>query len=278
MRKLDRLVWADGFTFNAYGLRIGIRAQVPWVLNTLQKCLPWGWTPSRCEWVDHLYSVIPAGRDASGRTRRLNLVYADAFRIAMSRRLEDVADDLEKDLSLFVGESARTRVFVHAGVVALGGRAALLPGRSFSGKSTLVEALVRHGATYYSDEFAVLDRHGRVHPYARPIGRRSGDEYKGRPVDVRTLGGRIGRKPLPVSLIVFTRYTQDGHWRPEPVSPGLAVLELIENTLCSQSQPDRVLRLHSALASGTECLRSERCDADEVAQDLVDRLRRSNAS
>jgi hypothetical protein len=31
-----------------------------------------------------------------------------------------------------------------------------------------VAELVRAGATYYSDEFAVLDSRGRVHPFPRP--------------------------------------------------------------------------------------------------------------
>ena len=37
------------------------------------------------------------------------------------------------------------------------GRAIVIPGRTFSGKSTLVAELVRAGATYYSDEYAVED-------------------------------------------------------------------------------------------------------------------------
>src|ERR687894_479249 len=50
-------------------------------------------------------------------------------------------------------------------VVARGGRALVRPGPSLSGKTTLVAALVRSGAAYLSDEFAVLDPEGRVHPY-----------------------------------------------------------------------------------------------------------------
>jgi hypothetical protein len=42
----------------------------------------------------------------------------------------------------------------------------VLPGKSFAGKTTLVAALVRAGAEYWSDEYAVLDANGDVHPYA----------------------------------------------------------------------------------------------------------------
>lgn len=271
MRKLDRLGWAAGFTFNAYGLRIGIRVTEPTALPALQQCLPWGWTPSRCQWVDHLYSVVPAGRTPNGRDRRLNLVYADAYRIVRTSDLDALLDDLEKDLSLFVGENARTRVFVHAGVVAVGGKAILLPGRSFCGKSTLVAALVRAGATYYSDEFAVLDDRGRVHPYARPLGLRTADEYRGRPVDVSDLGGRPGRRPLPVGMVVCTRYSADARWQPRPLSPGEAVLELLANTLCARSQPQRVMRVLAKVVRSARCSSSERGEARSVVADLLSR-------
>ena len=43
----------------------------------------------------------------------------------------------------------------------------MIPGSSFSGKTTLVRALVDAGAVYYSDEFAALDETGRVFRYAK---------------------------------------------------------------------------------------------------------------
>ena len=68
-----------------------------------------------------------------------------------------------------------------------------LPGHSFSGKSTLVAALVRAGAVYYSDEFAVLDPDGFVHPYAKAL---SLDVAR----QVEELGGVAGDEPLPARL------------------------------------------------------------------------------
>ena len=72
---------------------------------------------------------------------------------------------LDAQMRLFIAANARDWLFVHAGVVAHGGRALVAPGDSFSGKTTLVRALLAAGATYYSDEYAVLDEAGRVHPY-----------------------------------------------------------------------------------------------------------------
>ena len=77
--------------------------------------------------------------------------------------LDLILDTLESDLQLHVAEQARRRLFVHAGVVGWKGRAIVIPGRSFTGKTTLVAELVRAGASYYSDEYALIDSRGKIH-------------------------------------------------------------------------------------------------------------------
>ncbi len=73
---------------------------------------------------------------------------------------------------------------VHAGVVELGGRALLLPGSTKSGKSSLVAELLRHGAVYFSDEYALIDAQGRAHPYPSSI-----DDPQCRPGPVSLVAG-----------------------------------------------------------------------------------------
>ncbi len=63
----------------------------------------------------------------------------------------------------------RTKLAVHAGVIAWNGRVALLPGASQAGKTTLVTELLKRGTVYYSDEYALLDTEGRVHAYPRAL-------------------------------------------------------------------------------------------------------------
>ena len=74
-----------------------------------------------------------------------------------------------QDIDNTVAQRSRQMLFVHAGVVGWRGMAIVIAGRSHTGKSTLVAELVRRGAVYYSDEFAVLDDMGMVHPYRRPL-------------------------------------------------------------------------------------------------------------
>src|SRR5437667_10027272 len=200
MAKIDRLGWADGICFTSYGLRIGIRVNEPEVLARLPDHLPPGWKPAPSPIVDRLYSLRAATTGRSTAIRNFNLLYAGAARLARTKALEELFEPLESDLQMFVAEWARRRVFVHAGVVGWRGQAIVIPGMSFSGKSTLVAALVRAGATYYSDEYAVFDAQGRVHPYPRPLALRDESGEQTRRCSPEALGGRSGSRPLPVGL------------------------------------------------------------------------------
>ena len=132
---------------------------------------------SRSRNVDRVYSVLVRGKGDSGLSR-FKVVYADGDRITKTPKLIHAIDALESDVQLFVAETAPHRVFVHAGVVAFGDKAIVIPGRSFAGKTSLVAALVKAGAIYYSDEYAVLDERGRVHKYTRRLGIRQKGIWK----------------------------------------------------------------------------------------------------
>src|SRR5205085_12389371 len=116
--------------------------------------------------------------------------------------------------------NARRRPFVHAGVVGWNGRAIILPGKSMSGKSTLVAALVRAGATYYSDEYAVFDAQGRIHPYARPLSLRGEEGAPAKRCPAQELGGTPGNGPLRVGLVAAADYRPGASWRPRPLPAG----------------------------------------------------------
>src|SRR5205085_10412678 len=127
-------------------------------------------------------------------------------------RLTDAGRALVAHAESFVAERAPDHLFVHAGVVAWKGRAIVMPGASFAGKTTLVQAWLEAGATYYSDEFAVLDRAGRVHPFARPLAVREGPTaWPGR-VPAAALGAGIGTTPLPIGLVLVTAYRAGARW------------------------------------------------------------------
>jgi hypothetical protein len=178
---------------------------------------------------------------------------------------------LESEIRQSVAAAARDRVFVHAGVVGWKGRAIVIPGRSRSGKTTLVAALVKAGATYYSDEFAVLDLQGRVHPFPKPLSLRGpgGCDIHVRKQSAEDLGGRSGEGALPVGLVVLTSHRPGGEWSPVRMSPGQAVLETLAHTVPARLRPEASLVALERVVAGAVVLRGERGEAAETARLLV---------
>lgn len=234
MAKLDRLGWAAGECVDAYGVRVGLRVNKAEALDRLLACLPAGWKRAPSPAVETVYSVIVGGASSRPGARPYHRAYADGARIARTRDWDRLLFFLESELELHVGANARRRTFVHAGVVGWNGRAVLIPGATRSGKTTLVAALLRAGATYLSDEFALLDRLGRVHPYPRPLNLRGEGGGLPRRVPAEALGGRTGRRPLPVGLVLLTEFRPGARWRPRRVTPGRAALALLQNTVSAR--------------------------------------------
>ena len=186
----------------------------------------------------------------------------------------DVAFVLEavlSDIQLWVAEHSPERVFVHAGCVAFEGRALVLPGRTMTGKSTLVSALVGAGATYLSDEYALMDDDGFVWPYARPLSLRSGSQPRMQPLEVSDVVAVPPQGRLPVGMICALRYDPAAGWAVDELSQGEAVLSLIDNSVAARGRPEAVL---SSLVAATEdvvAIKGTRDRAEVAAQRLLER-------
>ncbi|HJU56163.1 MAG TPA: hypothetical protein VJ715_16390 [Pyrinomonadaceae bacterium] len=270
MKKIDRLGWAAGISFISHGVRVGVRVNRPDALALVEDYLPPGWKPSASHVVERLYSLILGqGDEAERGSRRFSLFYRDLVRLARTKNLEEALALFESDLHLHVATEARRRIFVHAGVVGWKGRALVIPGRSRSGKTTLVAELVKAGAVYYSDEYAVLDERGRVHPYPRPLQIRTAGTGEQRRHSVETLGGRAGSGPLPVALVVASRYRPEAKWRPRRLSAGQGVLELLAQTVSARNQPEKAFATLEQVATRALILKGTRGEASEMVEPLL---------
>ena len=242
----------------AYGVAFEVRVDERRLLAAVRARLPPEWRATRRPPAVLLSLAHAPGSPGmavrvEGRLAARGLSHAQAL------------DVLESELQLSVARLARPEVFVHAGVVAVDGRAILVPGRSGAGKTTLVRALVEAGATYYSDEYAVLDHEGRVHPYARRPSVRVRAGGKERHPVPRTRG----RGAVPVGLVVETRYRVEARWAPVSLSPGEIVLALLANTVPARERPAEVLAVLSRTAERAEGLRSDRGGAARTARALI---------
>jgi hypothetical protein len=246
-----------------------VRANDPQILDRVKDYLPPGWKPSESRVVERLYSLIAGGPGSRPGIQRLSLLFRDAERIARSRKVEDALESLESDMQRFVAEMAHRRVFVHAGVVGWQGKAIIIPGRTFTGKTTMVAELVRAGATYYSDEYAVFDLQGRVHPYARSLGMRENGTSRQKRRPVEDFGGTAGVKPLPVGLVVVTEYRAGARWRPRRISAGQGALALLNNTVSIRRQPAEALLALQKIVTRAPVIKGVRGEAKEMLNSLL---------
>jgi hypothetical protein len=265
---VDQLGWSARASFMAYGRRIGVRVNEPRVLKLVPKHLPYGSKPSHMQNVDRLYSIFATGLHRNSKQRIPNMLFGGAECLASSLELSDILEMLERDARLFVAEYAPRRIFVHAGVVGWNGQAIVIPGKSMSGKTSLTAEFVRGGATYYSDEFAVFDEEGRVHPYAKPLSVR-GDGYSQTDLPVETLGGHAGTTPLRVGIVLVTRYGDRARWRPRGISAGMGALALLANTVAARRQPKRTLHVLCNAVCTASVLKSLRGEAGAVVASVL---------
>lgn len=259
-----------GSSFVCYGVHIGLRAAGVDGLDALKGWLPRAVKPSAARVVQGLYSFILGGEGPRTGVKRFHVLYRDAQRLARSMDLDEIRRAFDRDLSMFIGEAASRHVFVHAGVVGFKSGAVVVPGRSFSGKTTLIQALVAQGGVYYSDEYAVLNARGRVFPWAEPLSIRSdGSRKRAQSHSPDSLGAVVGRISLPVRLVVLTSFEKGRQFRPRRVTPGGGTLGLLEHTLPARKRPRAALLALTSAVSGAQVIRGVRGEARDAARAIV---------
>ena len=251
-------------TFTCFGARIGIRTKVPALLARIEDHLPPGAAAACLSNTDLCYEI----REASeGRLRLLK----GSEVAATCTGADAMVTELSSMLHFAVAQHAREVLFVHAGVVGWQGRAIIIPGKTLSGKTSLVAALVRAGADYLSDEYAVLDTGGLVHPYQKPLSVRDSTGV-GKPVRAEDLGGKIAVNALPVGIVVHTRYETEKTWQPRALSAGEAMMALLENTVMVRKNPKRAMEILARSVQGVSAFAGPRGEAEHIVRYLLDAL------
>lgn len=156
-------------------------------------------------------------------------------------------------------------VFVRAGVVIDRGAAIVLPGASFTGKTTLVQTLVGAGAEYYSDEYAVLDGDGAVMPYrTRPTG-------PGLPADEDIRGAKR------VAIVASVPYAPGAHWHVEQRTAGEGMLALLQSAVTVAVRPAETMHAARHAAAGAHVIIGRRGDSGQAAAELLELSAQLNA-
>ena len=264
--------------FEAFSLKIGVTVDDPALLGRLQGLSPAGWRPCDIDDTECRFEITTTDQG------RFNI----RFRVREGKVLTErdpsawVAGDADIDLAIdsldahvqsYIGLHAPDHIFIRGGVVGYRGHAILLLGGRVSGRSTLVRELVRTGATAYSEDFAPLDRDGRVHPYFRPSvpGIRPGAEP-----DRVTGEGADELEPLPVNAVVVTTYMPGAEWQPRYLTRGDAILALMEHAEPGSERPQETFEgITRALREDLVAIQSERGEAEAVAPLLLSDVERA---
>ena len=180
----------------------------------------------------------------------------------------EIADLVVDHVHKLVSVHARDVIFIHAGVIGSNDRVVLVPGRSHTGKTTLVAAAVRAGWRYFSDEFAVVDADGWIHRYPRPLGVRN-ESGRTRSVPVGDLGGNAANEPARAAAIIATHFVAGTTWTPRIVEGSAAALTIVDNAVRARLDPRAVFRAAAAIVDEPAPAHvGPRGDADEVVERL----------
>jgi hypothetical protein len=270
--KRDGAAWAAEQSVTVHGVRLKLRVTERSALEPMLERLPSSWRPSRMDRVAWTYSLVLAG-PGGGASDGDHILYRDETEIFRGPDLGGALGRFEDSTRFLVAESSPQRTFLHAGAVGYAGRAIVLPGVAGTGKTTLTAALVRAGATYLSDEYALIDERGRIHPYPKPLSIVQGRGVPALRQPVEALGGIQETRALPVGLVVLTSFDgQGGRWRPRQLSPGKGVLALLEHTVSAQRRPRHALRRLERVVMLAPVLKGRRGDADATAQLILKRF------
>jgi hypothetical protein len=198
----------------------------------------------------------------------------DGVAVASTSRTINLVPDLIRALDDAVVQRLTAMYAVHAGAVVLNGWALLLPGGTHAGKSSLVAELLRRGATYFSDEYSLIDSEGLVHPYPRPLLLRNGS-----PEQVPILPGEcnapVGEDPAPVGWILSLQYLPGCPWSVAAITQSEALLTLLRNTPHILAESPDMVRVFERAVTGAICYagrRNEAADAVDQILQLVDRV------
>jgi len=251
---------------SAYGVQISLQTRFDLLAHLPSPLIPVD-LGRNSEDGQHVRFEFDETRSTEGRP--LFVVAEDGARLFASPDVKVAAQTLESRVHLQVAALTDQAVFVHAGVVAWRGRALILPGPSHSGKSCLVASLIAAGATYYSDEYAVIDQEGRIHPFPRRLRlrRAMGPGSPAAAIAFAVNGNAL--EPLEPAWIMNLRYRADGIWDPQELSPGQAMLALLENTVAVRRQSELTLRTLRRVVQSAAGWQSQRGEADQAAGEIV---------
>jgi hypothetical protein len=252
--------------FECLGVKLGLRSNNSVLIKRLKARLPDILPIERRDIQEseaiHWFSIVK--NSGAGKHYK---IYKELEIISTDLLIGEILDVLESQIRITIAEFAENFVFLHAGVIGWRGMAIVIPGKSFSGKTTLVAELVKRNCDYLSDEYAVIDEKGFVHPFPKKLSLRGIlDDYRQVDFDVEELGGARAQTPLPIGFLLITEYNKKIKKPNLKVqSPGEGLMASVANSISVRRTPKFVLKVLSSFINKVVILKTKRGDVAEFA-------------
>lgn len=254
--------------FQSFGVKIGIESaediDIRSVINKFRIALKYDFTEIAKDQVEFSYLIRRNPRDIFELVKNGKIFHRSGVE-------EMILDLLESQVRITIAEFAVEKVFMHAGVVGWKGNAIIFPGKSFFGKTTIVAELVKRGAEYLSDEYAVVDENGFVYPFPKMLSLRGIiDDFRQVDMAVEDLGGIASEKKLPVGMVLFTEYNSEAKWNPVKLSMGEGLMEMIPHTIPIRNNPKFSLNVLNKIVNRAIISKTQRGEAEIFAEIILD--------
>ncbi len=201
---------------------------------------------------------------------KINGLYWNEERIQQFDELDEtIFEAIESKIQLSLAVALPPRMyFLHAGAVAYKNIGIIIPGSSFSGKTTLTKEFLKFGAEYYSDDCAVIDNYGNLYPYSKTLSIRNRLQ-ESEIVRVESVGAVNGCRPVPVKLVVLAEYKKRHAWKSHKMSNGETVFELSKNLFYPASMtlyPNETFQALANIVKQSKILSGKRGEAAELVK------------
>lgn len=270
--------WPTTRSFRVVGQQLAFRCSEPELVVAIDLVLdPLAVDGAPTTWFD-------IGPGADGTTD----VWRADHHVQTHRHVEMVVESLPYLLNRIATDTVDA-VVLHAAGIGTGGHAVALPAQPDAGKSTLVAAFVRRGATYLSDEAIGIGLGSRaVEPYPKrisldadsvraidgfaPAGAPAADDrWHVDPRELHPDALITTHAPHSLARCVFPSYRPGAVANLEALSPVDAFLALVSNTFNLRATGQRGLATLAQVAQEVPCHRLEHGDVGPAVE-AVDAL------
>lgn len=267
IKRFENIRWSAEIGFDFHGTKIGFKVEDAGLVEKVRRILPAGsFEIDFGEIKDYFLLITGQETGVNGFFWVENSIPEPAFEF--DRFEETCWAGIEVKILFTLAMVSPPKMFYfHAGAVAINGKGIVIPGRTFSGKTTLTKEFIRNGADYYSDDCALIDSEGFLHPYPIKLGIRNENERDY--LDVADFGARAGIEPVKIDFFLFTQYKKGSIWMPQIKPLGQFSFQLLEHLFYPPSmnrKPAETMRLAARLAAETEVVESLRGESAEVVE------------